>query len=107
MHFQTWSDKAGNAPAVTDPTNGLAFPDLADSTNPRLKGNLIMPEPTVFLPEVHEVCAIIRPTLDQFGGALATVNAFVAGGLFRGQTDEFLSFLTGLAHRADAAQRGV
>src|SRR5439155_25792891 len=23
MHFQTWQDKAGNAPALTDPTNGL------------------------------------------------------------------------------------
>src|SRR6266480_7234405 len=23
MHFQTWHDKAGNAPALTDPTNGL------------------------------------------------------------------------------------
>ena len=28
MHFQTWHDKAGNAPALTDPTNGLTFPDL-------------------------------------------------------------------------------
>src|SRR5712692_7769495 len=28
MHFQTWQDKAGNAPALTDPTNGLVFPDL-------------------------------------------------------------------------------
>ena len=28
MHFQTWSDKAGNAPPLTDPTNGLVFPDL-------------------------------------------------------------------------------
>src|SRR5713101_3386093 len=28
MHFQTWSDKAGNAPALTDPTTGLVFPDL-------------------------------------------------------------------------------
>src|SRR5438309_553442 len=27
-HFQTWQDKAGNAPPLTDPTNGLAFPDL-------------------------------------------------------------------------------
>src|SRR6266566_6898411 len=27
-HFQTWHDKAGNAPALTDPTNGLVFPDL-------------------------------------------------------------------------------
>src|SRR6266852_13473 len=24
-HFQTWHDKAGNAPALTDPTNGLVF----------------------------------------------------------------------------------
>src|SRR6476620_885773 len=28
MHFQTWMDKAGNAPALKDPTNGLEFPDL-------------------------------------------------------------------------------
>src|SRR6188472_3884886 len=28
MHFQTWQDKAGNAPPLTDPTNGLTFPDL-------------------------------------------------------------------------------
>jgi hypothetical protein len=27
-HFQTWQDKAGNAPPLTDPTNGLVFPDL-------------------------------------------------------------------------------
>src|SRR6266566_2380044 len=28
QHFQTWQDKAGNAPPLTDPTNGLVFPDL-------------------------------------------------------------------------------
>src|SRR2546427_2149303 len=28
MHFQTWADKAGNAPSLTDPTNGLEFPNL-------------------------------------------------------------------------------
>src|SRR5437764_1060649 len=28
MHFQTWSDKAGNAPPLTDPKTGLVFPDL-------------------------------------------------------------------------------
>jgi hypothetical protein len=28
MHFQTWQDKAGNGPPLTDPTNGLVFPDL-------------------------------------------------------------------------------
>jgi hypothetical protein len=28
MHFQTWSDKVGKAPALIDPTNRLTFPDL-------------------------------------------------------------------------------
>jgi hypothetical protein len=28
MHFQTWQDKAGNAPPLTDPINGLVFPNL-------------------------------------------------------------------------------
>jgi hypothetical protein len=36
MHFQTWHDKAGNAPALTDPTNGLVFPDL---NSPPLAGS--------------------------------------------------------------------
>jgi hypothetical protein len=44
-HFQTWHDKAGNAPPLTDPTNGLVFPDL---NSPPFDGedfqtNLIMP----------------------------------------------------------------
>src|SRR5207244_7235841 len=51
MHFQIWQDKAGNAPPLTDPTNGLTFPDL---NAPPFDGedfqtNLIMPEPTIFL----------------------------------------------------------
>src|SRR6516162_4926929 len=51
MHFQTWHDKAGNALPLTDPINGLVFPDL---NSPPLGGetyqtNLIMPEPTIFL----------------------------------------------------------
>src|SRR5256884_2820566 len=48
-HFQTWHDKAGNAPALTDPTNGLVFPDLNASGGEGTQTNLIMPEPTVFL----------------------------------------------------------
>src|SRR6267154_841183 len=52
MHFQTWHDKAGNAPPLTDPSDStLVFPDL---NAPPFGGedfqtNLIMPEPTVFL----------------------------------------------------------
>src|SRR2546426_11671175 len=28
MHFQTWQGKAGNAPPLTDPTNGVVVPEL-------------------------------------------------------------------------------
>ena len=45
MHFQTWHDKAGNAPPLTDPTNGLVFPDL-NADGEITQTNLIMPEPT-------------------------------------------------------------
>jgi hypothetical protein len=50
-HFQTWHDKAGNIVPLTDPTNGLVFPDLNKSPfgGENFQTNLIMPEPTVFL----------------------------------------------------------
>jgi len=31
MHFQARHDKAGNAPALTDPTNSVVFPNLNKS----------------------------------------------------------------------------
>src|SRR5437016_9843647 len=68
MHFQTWSDKAGNAPPLTavDPVTGVSvtFPDL---NSPPFGGedfqtNLIMPEPCPFLSRKLPVVSIIRPT---------------------------------------------
>src|SRR5438046_6510899 len=48
MHFQTWSDKAGNAPPLTavDPVTGVSvtFPDL-EIDDELLNKSLIMPEP--------------------------------------------------------------
>ncbi|HKO26619.1 MAG TPA: ferritin-like domain-containing protein, partial [Solirubrobacteraceae bacterium] len=61
MHFQTWQDKAGNAPPLTDPTTGLTFPDL-NKRGPLYKPNRIMPEPTKFLDRKFPACSIIRPT---------------------------------------------
>jgi hypothetical protein len=61
MHFQTWHDKAGNATPVTDPTNGLTFPDLSNAAE-TLKKNLIMPEPCPFLSRHFPRCSIVRPT---------------------------------------------
>jgi len=105
MHFQTWMDKAGNAPALTDPTNGLVFPDL---NSPPFGGedfqtNLIMPEPTVFLSRKFPVCSIIRPTETE-GAAMGAVKFLTDDGLFRGQSAGFFRFMRRLAREADAAR---
>jgi hypothetical protein len=106
MHFQTWSDKAGNAPALTDPTNGLVFPDLNSKPfgGEDFQTNLIMPEPTTFLSRKFPVCSIIRPTETQ-GAAMGAAKFLTAMGLFRGQPPAFFSALTTLARQADAARR--
>ena len=106
MHFQTWSDKAGNMIPVTDPTNGLMFPDPATfDGNEDLQANLIMPEPTVFLSSSLPVCSIIRPTETE--GAAAAAFAFLKnGGLFLGQSDSFFLTMNDLAVKADRARRG-
>jgi rubrerythrin len=103
MHFQTWQDKAGNAPPLTDPTNGLVFPDL-NKDGEILQTNLIMPEPTVFLDRKFPICSIIRPT-ETAGAALGAVKALAASGLFNGQSQEFFTAATALATAADAAAR--
>jgi hypothetical protein len=106
MHFQTWHDKAGNAPPLTDPTNGLVFPDL---NSPPFGGelfqtNLIMPEPTIFLSRRLPKCSIIRPTGTN-GAAMGALKFLTADGLFRGQSKEFFAFMKGLAQAADSARR--
>ncbi len=104
MHFQTWHDKAGNAPPLTDPTNGLVFPDL-NADGELTQTNLIMPEPTVFLDRKFPIVSIIRPT-ETDGAATGALNALTADGLFIGQSPEFFAVLTGLAKAADAARHG-
>jgi hypothetical protein len=105
LHFQTWSDKAGNAPPLTDPTNGLVFPNLNkppfDTQN--FQTNLIMPEPTTFLNRKFPVCSIIRPTATK-GAAMGAAKFLTDMGLFRGQSQGFFTALTTLARQADAAR---
>jgi hypothetical protein len=106
LHFQTWADKAGNAPPLKDPTNGLVFPDLNrkpfDGEN--FQTNLIMPEPTTFLSRKFPVCSIIRPTETE-GIAMGVAKFLTDMGLFRGQSPAFFTALTTLARQADAATR--
>ncbi len=111
MHFQTWADKAGNAPPLTavDPVTGVSvtFPDL---NSPPFGGedfqtNLIMPEPCPFLSRKLPPCSVIRPTETQ-GIAMGVVNFLTAMGLFIGQPPAFFELLRDLAEDADEARRG-
>ena len=107
-HFQTWHDKAGNAPPLTDPTNGLVFPDL---NAPPFGGedfqtNLIMPEPCPFISRNLPVCSVIRPISTKRVTAMGVVKAFTADGLFIGQSSDFFTLMMDLARQADAAVRG-
>lgn len=111
MHFQTWSDKAGNAPALTavDPVThvSVTFPDL---NSPPFGGedfqtNLIMPEPCPFLSRKLPPCSVIRPT-ETKGIAMNVVKFLTDMGLFIGQSPAFFTFLHDLAEDADEARRG-
>jgi Ferritin-like domain len=108
MHFQTWQDKAGNAPALTavDPVTGVSvtFPDLSDGGE-LLQNNLIMPEPCPFLSRDLPVCSIIRPT-ETKGIAMGVVKFLTDMGLFIGQSPAFFALLNQLAQAADAARHG-
>jgi len=103
MHFQTWQDKAGNAPALTDPETGLEFPNLKESSNEELKANLIMPEPTPFLRKSLPIVSIVRPTNTE-GIAMGVVEFLTAMGLFKKQSEDFFEALKQLASEADAAR---
>jgi len=105
MHFQTWHDKAGNAPPLVDPTNGLEFPDLNATPfgGEDFSTNLIMPEPVPFLSRKFPVCSIIRPT-ETKGAAIGAANALTADGLFSGQSPAFFELLHDLAADADRAR---
>lgn len=107
MHFQTWHDKAGNAPPLTDPTNGLVFPDLNSPPfgGEEFQTNLIMPEPTIFLDRKFPVCSIVRPT-ETKGAAMGVVKFLTDTGLFVGQSAGFFAAFTELAQAADAARAG-
>ena len=108
MHFQTWQDKAGNAPMLTavDPVTGVSvsFPDLT-AAGENLKANLIMPEPCPFISPNLPPCSVIRPT-ETKNIAKSVVKFLTDMGLFIGQSSAFFALLHDLAEDADEARRG-
>src|SRR3984893_6245394 len=110
-HFGLWHDKAGNAvnqplAGVTDPVTGLTFPDLNARNSELDQTNLILPEPCEFISKSLPPCSVIRPTLTQNGGAVATIKAFMDDLLFLGQAPAFFSLVNQLAVEADSVRRG-
>jgi hypothetical protein len=124
MHFQTWQDKAGNAPNITD--GDLTFPPLNTGVDPNtgatgsigggetvadlFQTNLIMPEPTFFLNSKFGPVSIIRPTSEAGGGgAVSAVKSFVDDGLFidpaNNKNTSIVAELMRLAEAADDARR--
>jgi len=117
MHFQTWHEKAGQVRPITDPTNGLTFPDLNCGVDPNtgardavvremFQTNLIMPEPCPFISTSLPRCSVVRPT-NTTGAATGALKFLTAMGLFIGQSQDFFSYLAELASAADAAQRSI
>jgi Ferritin-like domain len=104
-HFQTWHDKAGNAvngsiSPVPLVDGKLVFPNLnVNPGGPLFQTNLIMPEPCPFLSRKFPRVSIVRPTNIT---AMDVVNAFIADGLFIGQSGEFFEFYRDLAADADS-----
>src|SRR5881397_3133343 len=108
MHFQTWSDVAGNAPPLTaiDPVTGVSvtFPDL-EVEDELFDKALIMPEPCPFLDRSLPIVSIIRPTKTE-GVAMGALTFLTNMGLFIGQPPAFFAYMTQLAQAADHARHG-
>ena len=111
-HFLEWVDFSGNgvqgpvAP-VTDPANGLTFPDFNATGNPLLQTNLIFPVPAEFISPNLPPCAVIRPVTSEAVTAVGAIQGFINDGLFIGQPNAFEALLLGLAEEADQAQREI
>src|ERR1700687_4591175 len=110
-HFGLWHDKAGNAvnaplAGVTHPETGLTFPNLNNPATELTQANKILPEPCEFISKSLPHCSVIRPTLTQNGGAVATIKAFTDDLLLLGQSPAFFSLVNQLAVEADSVQRG-
>jgi hypothetical protein len=123
-HFSLWHDKAGNAVAqplagISDPLTGLVFPDFNNPVNQHnanlsaadqaagsqmFQTNLIQPEPCQFLSADLPPVSIIRPTLKNNGGAVATIQAFTADNLFLHQNKAFFELVMEVAMDADAVE---
>ena len=83
------------------------FPNFDATVNPLLQTNLIFPVPCEFISPNLPKCAVIRPTSQGQIDAVGAAKAFIAMGIFTGQSPKFIALLLALAVEADAAQRSI
>jgi len=81
------------------------FPNIFSPLNSLNQPSLIFPVPCEFISADLPHCSVIRPTSDQFAGAVATIASFTKDNLFLGQSPEFIQTVSQLAEEADAARR--
>jgi hypothetical protein len=104
---------------ISDPETGLTFPDFNNPANQHnsnlspadqaagsqmFQTNLILFEPVQFLDPSLGPVSIVRPTLDQNGGAVAAINGFFAQNLFQHQPSALQTLLLQVAREADAVE---
>ena len=90
---------------LTDPTNGLTFPNFVNGGGQLLEPNLIFPVPCSFISENLALCAVIRLISPRDFTAAGVVNYLASTGLFIGQSASFMDFSMRLSRQADRARR--
>ncbi|MBA3647418.1 MAG: ferritin-like domain-containing protein [Chitinophagales bacterium] len=81
--------------------DGLVFPDMKKNHI----GGHHFPRPCKFLREGLPLVTVIRPTATVNGGAMHLVKGLIKSNVFKGQSQEFLDYMTKLATAADDATR--
>jgi hypothetical protein len=81
--------------------NGLVFPDMKKNHI----GGHHFPRPCKFLREGLPLVTVIRPTTTADAGAMHLIKGLTKSNVFKGQSKEFLDYMTKLATAADEATR--
>lgn len=97
--FASFHQSLEGIPAISG--DGLVFPDMKKN---RIGGHHF-PRPCKFLREGLPLVTVIRPTTTAEGGAMHLVKGLTKSNVFKGQSPEFLEYMTKLATEADAASR--
>ncbi len=98
--FCSFHQSLEGLPAISG--DGLVFPDVRVNDI----GAHHIPHPCQFIDPALPLACVVRPGLTPNGGAVHLFQAGINSQLFKGQSQQFLDTVMGLAVAADAATRG-